>query len=77
MVITGYDANVSTLWSVSVTSTGKALISAQPNYSTADDGFLELSHSGNDPCGVLNSCNLTLTNSLSSSVTVTLGPAKY
>jgi hypothetical protein len=77
LVVTGYDANVSALWSVSVTSTGKALISNQPNYSTADDGFLELNYHGNDPCGALNSCNLTVTNSLGSSVTVTLGPAKY
>ena len=77
LVVTGYDANVSALWSVSVTSTGKALISSQPNYSTADDGFLELNYHGNDPCGALNSCNLTVTNSLGSSVTVTLGPATY
>jgi len=77
LVVTGYDANVSALWSVSVTSTGKALISSQPNYSTADDGFLELNYHGNDPCGALNSCNLTLANSLGSSVTVTLGPATY
>ena len=75
--VQGYDANVSALWSVSVTSTGKVLISNQPNYSTADDGFLNVNYHGNDPCGVLNSCNLTVTNSLGSSVTVTLGPAKY
>jgi hypothetical protein len=46
-------------------------------FSTADDGFLELNYHGNDPCGALNSCNLTVTNSLGSSVTVTLGPATY
>ena len=73
----GYDANVSALWSVSVTSTGKTLISNQPNYSTADDGTLALHYHGNDPCGALNSCNLTVTNSLGSSVTVTLPPATY
>lgn len=77
LVITGYDVNISALWSVSVTSTGKVLISAKPNNSTADDGFLNLSALGNDPCGVLNSCNLTVTNSLGSSVTVTLPPARY
>ena len=73
----GYEANASLLYPVSVTSTGKVLISNQPNYSTADDGFLNVNYHGNDPCGVLNSCNLTVTNSLGSSVTVTLGPAKY
>ncbi len=30
-----------------------------------------------DPCGTNNSCNLTVTNSLGSSVTVTLPPATY
>ena len=74
---TGYDANVSALWSASVTSTGEVLFSNQPNRSTADDGFLELNGGGIDPCGVLNSCNLTVTNNLGSSVTITLGPAKY
>ena len=77
LVVTGYDANISALWSVSVTSTGKALISNQPNSSTADDGFLELNAHLNDPCGASNSCNLTVKNSLGSSVTVTLGPATY
>ena len=75
LVVTGYDANISALWSVSVTSTGKALISNQPNFSTADDGFLELNAHLNDPCGAPNSCNLTVKRSLGSSVTVTLGPA--
>ena len=77
LAISGWDANISALWSVSVTSTGRVLISNQPNYSTADDGFLELNYHGNDPCGTLNSCNLTVTNSLGSSVTVTLPPARY
>jgi hypothetical protein len=31
----------------------------------------------NDPCGANNSCNLTVTDNLGSSVTVTLPPAKY
>ena len=75
--VQGYDANVSALWSVSVASTGKVLISNQPGLSTSAAGFLELNYHGNDPCGVLNSCNLTVTNSLGSSVTVTLGPASY
>jgi hypothetical protein len=73
----GYDANISALWLVSVTSTRKVLISNQPNYSTADDGVLALHYHGNDPCGVLNSCNLTVTNSFGSSVTITLPPGSY
>jgi len=77
LTVGGYDANVSAHWSVYKTSTGQALISNQPNYSSADDGALALHYHGNDPCGVLNSCNLTVTNSLGSSVTVTLPPGKY
>jgi hypothetical protein len=30
-----------------------------------------------DPCGTTNSCNVTVTDSLGSSVTVTVPPAKY
>ena len=60
-----------------VTSTGKLIIPAQPNRGTANDGFLLLSRSVADPCGTINSCNLTVTDSLGSSVTITLGPAKY
>ena len=77
LVVGGYDANVSAHWSVYKTSTGRALVSNQPNLSTADDGVLDISHHGNDPCGVLNSCDLTVTNSLGSSVTITLPPGKY
>ena len=77
LVVGGYDANVSAHWSVYKTSTGQALVSNQPNLSTADDGVLDIPHHGNDPCGVLNSCDLTVTNSLGSSVTVILPPGKY
>jgi hypothetical protein len=73
----GYDANVSAQWSVYKTSTGQALVSNQPNLSTANDGVLDIPHHGNDPCGVLNSCDLTVTNSLGSSVTIILPPGKY
>ena len=54
---------------MSVASTGKVLISNQPSLSTSAAGFLELNYHGNDPCGVLTLCNLTVTNSLGSSVT--------
>ena len=77
LVVGGYDANVSAHWSVYKTSTGQALVLNQPNLSTADDGVLDIPHHGNDPCGVLNSCDLTVTNSLGSSVTIILPPGKY
>jgi hypothetical protein len=64
------------LYSVSVTSTGKVIIPARSN-STSSNGFLLLSASVPDPCGTNNSCNLTVTGSLGSSVTVTLPPATY
>ena len=76
--VDGFDANVSALYSVSVTSTGKVLIPAAPNNSpTWNDGLLILSAHLNDPCGALNSCSLTLADSLGSSVTITLPPARY
>jgi hypothetical protein len=42
-----------------------------------DDGLLALTAHLNDPCGAENSCNITLKDSLGSSVTVTLPPATY
>jgi len=50
---------------------------AQPNNSAWNDGILVLSAHVNDPCGALNSCNITLKDSLGSSVTLTVPPAKY
>jgi hypothetical protein len=38
---------------------------------------LALTASVGYPCGTNNSCNLTVTDSLGSSVTVTLPPARY
>jgi hypothetical protein len=77
LYVAGYDVNLSALYSVSVTATGKLLIGAQPNHSAWNDGFLALSANVNDPCGTTHSCNITVTDSLGSSVTVTLPPAKY
>lgn len=53
------------------------VIPAQPNNSTYHDGILDVAAYVNDPCGTLGTCNLTLTGSLGSSVTVTLPPAGY
>jgi hypothetical protein len=77
LYVDGYDVNISASYSVRLTSTGKVLIPAQPNTGLADNGFLALTAHLNDPCGANNSCNLTVTDNLGSSVTVTLPPAKY
>jgi hypothetical protein len=77
LYVDGFDVNVSALYSVHKTSTGKLVIPAQPNRSAWNDGYLALTAAVNDPCGALNACNITVTDSLGSSVTVTLPPAKY
>jgi hypothetical protein len=73
--VNGYDANVGALWSVSVTSTGRVLISNQQNIGTPD-GHVGLRHSGGYPCP-FGGCDLTVTNNLGSSVTVFLGKPTY
>jgi hypothetical protein len=77
LYVHGFDVNVSALYSVHVTSTGKLIIPAQPNRSASNDGVLTLNASVPDPCGTIHSCNITVTDSLGSSVTVTVPPAKY
>ena len=75
--VNGWDANNSALWSVSVTSTGRVLISNQPSRTTYPiDGFLIVQTHIGYPCP-LNGCDLTVTNSLGSTVTVHLGPPSY
>jgi len=57
---------------VSVTSTGRVIFSNLPSRTTYPiDGFLLVQDHTGDPCGYAK-CNLTVTNSLGSSVTVTL-----
>ena len=53
------------------------LIPSQANKAFLDDGLLALDAHINDPCGALNSCSITVKDSLGSSVAVTLPPAKY
>ena len=72
--ISAWDANIGALWSVSVTSTGRVLISNQKG--GLSDGFLTLRRSGGYPCPI-GGCDLTVTNSLGSSATVKLGPPSY
>lgn len=74
--IGGYDANVTALWSVSVTSTGKVIFSNQPNGITSDNGSFGVTDHIGAPCGH-SSCNLTVTNSFGYSATVTLPPPTY
>ena len=70
--ISGWDANISALWSVSVTSTGRVIFSNLPSRITYPiDGFLVVDYHTGSPCGV-SSCQLTVTNSLGSSITVTM-----
>lgn len=75
--ISGYDVNISALWSVSVTSTGRVLIANQPSRTTYPiDGTVIVQKGIGYPCPFAG-CDLTVTNSLGSSVTVHLGPPSY
>jgi len=75
--LAGWDANISALWSVSVTSTGRVLFSNLPSRTTYPiDGFLVVQIHSGYPCP-FGGCDLTVTNNLGSSVTVFLGPPKY
>ena len=76
LTVSGFDVNISALYSVSVTSTGKVIIAATPNNGTLDDGILVLTEHPDDPCGEA-SCSLTVTDSLGSSATVTLPRPTY
>lgn len=80
--VSGFDANVGLTYSVSLTSTGAVVIPAQATGDN-DTGSWGLAMKEKNPCGNGNgyvsplSCNLTVTNSLGSSVTITLPPTKY
>ena len=74
--VSGYDANVSLLWSASVTATGKVIFSNQPNAVTSNNGGFGVNDHISDPCGYA-SCSLTVTNSLGSSLTITLPKPVY
>ena len=77
LAISGWDANISALWSVSVTSTGRVLISNSPSRTTYPiDGFLIVQKGMGYPCP-FGGCDLTVTNNLGSAVTVFLGKPTY
>ena len=75
--ISGWDANIGALWSVSVTSTGRVLISNAPRiaYYPIDGSFVVRRGVGY-PCP-FGGCDLTVTNNLGSSATVFLGKPIY
>jgi len=77
LVISGWDANIGARWSVSVTSTGRVLVS---NHQEAAgypiDGHLAVLGGGGYPCP-FGGCDLTVTNNLGSSATVFLGKPTY
>jgi hypothetical protein len=74
LAISGWDANIGALWSVSVTSTGRVLFSNKQAGYDPFDGSLGLGHTGGDPC---ENCDLTVTNNLGSTATVFLGTPSY
>jgi hypothetical protein len=73
--VSGFNVNTSALYTVSIASTGQVLIPAQTAANV--DGHWELvsSHFSRDPCS--GACNVTVRDSLGSSVTVTMPPATY
>lgn len=80
LYVTGYDANIATLYSVSVTSSGKALFAPQSPSAAGfqgADGHWQLAAFMQDPCGRSSACSLTVTDSLGSTATITLPPATY
>ena len=78
LAISGWDANISALWSVSVTSTGRVLTSNQPRTAYYPiDGSQVVRIGTGYPCPLRTGCDLTVTNNLGSSVTVFLGKPIY
>ena len=77
LVISAWDANIGALWSVSVTSTGRVLISNAHRIAYYPiDGSQVVRGGGGYPCP-FGGCDLTVTNNLGSSATVFLGKPTY
>lgn len=73
--VSGFDVNTSALYTVSIASTGQVLIPAHTAANTDGHWALVSAHFSRDPCS--GACNVTVTDSLGSSVTVTMPPATY
>ena len=65
------DADLTVIGDIALLGAGARVLGA------SDDGFLALGARVADPCGTTNSCNVTVTDSLGSPLTVTVPPAKY
>jgi hypothetical protein len=72
LYVVGFDVNIGALYSVFATSTGKLIIGAHANSGTSDDGFLLLSANVQVPPS-----RVTVTDSLGSSITLTVPPPTY
>jgi hypothetical protein len=77
LTISAWDANIGALWSVSVTSTGRVLISNAPRIAYYPiDGSQVVRRGVGYPCP-FGGCDLAVTNNLGSSATVFLGKPTY
>lgn len=76
LAVAGYDANAGLRYTVAVTATGQVVIPAEAPTSSGGDGHWQLNATMHDPCGV-SACSLTVTDSLGTTVTVTLPPPAY
>ena len=77
LTISAWDANITARWSVSVTSTGRVLISNAPRIAYYPiDGSQIVRGGGGYPCP-FGGCDLTVTNNLGSSEMVFLGKPTY
>ena len=72
----GYDANNGARWSVKVTSTGRVIVSNAASRIGYPDAGQVIVNGGGIPCGE-SSCLLTVTDSLGSSLTITLPKPVY
>lgn len=75
VLVSGFDVNASELYTVSVTSTGAVIIPAKAANNIDGSWEIVSPHFGHDPCS--GACNVTVTDSLGSSVTVTMPPPTY
>jgi hypothetical protein len=73
LVVGGYDVNVGALYSVTVTATGAQVFAPVASDTNGLFGMIDKIW----PCPGERTCSLTVSDSLGSSATVTLPPAKY
>lgn len=76
MQVQGYDANIGAQYTVTNTASGQQVIATQTNTGAAADGSLLLNSHVN-PCAQTNPCQVTVTDSLGSSITVPVVVKNY